>query len=87
MTNRFSPLTFITTQLSTNGRMVSKSLILKSPLKWMRSERKVPEFRRAQSAFVAVSIMSHIKFPVLVKESAIETLLNLISLTSTAQFK
>lgn len=43
--------------------MVSRSRTLNSPFGWIRSERKVPELRMAQSALVAVKIMSVIKFP------------------------
>lgn len=57
------PVTSMTTSSSTRGSMVSRSLSLNQPLGWIRSERNVPEFNRAQSAWEISNIMSVIKFP------------------------
>ena len=57
------PDTSMTTSKSGNGRMLRRSLMRNSPLGWTRSDRRVPEFSKAISALVAVSMMSVIKFP------------------------
>lgn len=57
------PVTSMTTSSSTNGSIVRRSRSLNQPFGWTLSDRNVPEFNRAQSAWDISSIMSVIKFP------------------------
>lgn len=57
------PVTSMTTSSSTSGSMVRRSRSLNQPFGWTLSDRNVPEFNKAQSAWDISSIMSVIKFP------------------------
>lgn len=57
------PVTSMTTSSSTSGSIVRRSRSLNQPFGWTLSDRNVPEFNRAQSAWDISSIMSVIKFP------------------------
>lgn len=63
------PVNLSTTKGSTMGRIEQRSFILKGPFGWTVSERKVPEFKRARSAFTASNMMSVTKLPAIMCKS------------------